>query len=186
MHFRTFALDRHFVDGYAVCKELTVESKSAFVFCVQAVVIQVGKVDLGGGHFYAVQTVDEFLDEGLGRAAVKGDVVDRQVQDDAAVCNGIEGGTDRNACVQVEGLGIAVDDINDFLTAVGSGFGDLRQLIGEDSHRQTVFFAVIRGKGFVRPEYVFERLSDCLDIRSLDDGGDVQVIDGRLFVQLLL
>ena len=186
MHLGALALDRHLIDGNAVGKQLAVERHTALVFFIQAVVIQVGQVDGSGGHFFAVQAVDQLLHKGLGGAAVKGDVMNGKMEDHAAVRDRIEGRTDRDRRVEVERLGVAVDDGDDLFARCGCFFGDLGQLIGEDAHRQAVFFSIVGGERLVRPENCIKRFFDGFDIGALDDGGDIEVVDRGGFVELLL
>ena len=163
-----------------------VERHAAFIFRVQTVVVQIGQVDLGSRHLYPVQTVDQLLDKGLGGAAVKGDVVDRQMEDHAAVCNGIQGRTDGDRGVEIERLGVAVDDGDDFLARSRRLFLDLRRFVGQDAHRKSVFLAVIGGERLVRFEYRRQGIFDGFHVRALDDGGDIEVVDRRVLVELLL
>ncbi len=177
MHLGALALDRHLIDGNAVGKQLAVERHTALVFFIQAVVIQIGQVDGSGGHFFAVQAVDQLLHKGLGGAAVKGDVMNGKMEDHAAVRDRIEGRTNRDCRVEVERLGVAVDDGDDLFARCGCFFGDLGQLIGEDAHRQAVFFSIVGGERLVRPENCIKRFFDGFDIGALDDGGDIEIVN---------
>ena len=96
------------------------------------------------------RAVNQLLDKGLCRAAVKGDMVDRHVQDHAAVCHRIERGADGDRRVEVERLGIAVDQRNDLLAEAAVFSTISGQLVAEDTHGQTVFLAVVGCKRLVR------------------------------------
>ncbi len=109
-----------------------------------------------------------------------------KMEDHAAVRDRIEGRTDRDRRVEVERLGVAVDDGDDRFARCGCFFGDLGQLIGEDAHRQAVFFSIVGGERLVRPENCIKRFFDGFDIGALDDGGDIEVVDRGGFVELLL
>ena len=115
MHLWAFTLYGHLVDRNSVREELAVESHTALVLRVKAVVIQIRQVDFGGSDLFAVQAVDKLLHKGLCGAAVKGDMMDSQMKDHAAVGNRIKGRTNRNSGIQIERLGVIVDDPYNFL-----------------------------------------------------------------------
>ena len=149
MDLGPLAPDGHFIHGNAVREQLVIESHAALVFFVQAVIIQIGEVDLRGGDLEALQGVDQLPGEGLGGAAVKGDVMDRHVQYDAAVGNRVQRRTDGYPRVEIKGHGIAVDDRNDLFTGSGRLFHDLRQLVGQYAHRKAVFLSIIGSERLV-------------------------------------
>ena len=186
MHLRALALERHLVNGHAVLEQLAVERKPALVLFVEAVVVKIGKVYLGRFNSPAVQTVDKLFYKSLGRTAVKGDVMYRKMQDDAAVGYSVQSGDNGDAGVQVKGHGVSVHLGDDFLAAAGGGFDDIGQLVGQYAHRQTVLFPVEGVERLVRLEYGVKRTLNAVDIGALDDSGYVKIVYGGVGIKLLL
>ena len=177
MELRALAPQRHIADRHAVGELLPIEFQSLRPFFLVVDVVKIGKVKLRRIDRLPLQRVGKLPEEGLGRAAVKGDMVNRHMQYHRAVRQGVQHGAHRNPAVQMEGDGVAVDQADDFVAAVRRFFLNFGQSVGQHANGKSVLFAVEGVERLVRTEHFIQSRPDLLRVRTADDRRHVEVVD---------
>ena len=98
MHTGTLALERQVGHGYAVGKQFVVVFKALGVVGREALLEYVGKLQLGWRQLLAFKGRDKLTAKRFGRAAVKGNMMHRDVQQGSVLGKLIHHRPHRDAC----------------------------------------------------------------------------------------